>query len=346
LACCCSASRASSAHLYDGEKMYESFYNLRAKPFQLSPDAKFFYNSRGHKRALSYLRYGITQGEGFIVILGGIGTGKTTMVQALFDQLEDDGVVAAKLVTTQLEADDLLRLVATSFGLSADGASKASILKQLEAFFLAQSRLGKRVLLVVDEVQNMPMKSLEELRMLSNFQVGGTALLQIFLLGQQEFTTTLQATGLEQLRQRIIASYYLKALDQDEVKGYIEHRLTSVGWQGDPSFDESAYSEIYSYTSGVPRKINTFCDRLMLFGYLEEIHDFTAGVVLDVVSELQGEVLYVQKENPEAPRKEPKASQELVEMEQRLCVLEEKVEAFGDGLRSQRSLLARLWPSR
>lgn len=326
--------------------MYESFYRLRSKPFQLSPDAKFFYNSRGHKRAMSYLRYGITQGEGFIVILGGIGTGKTTMVQALFDQLADDGVVAAKLVTTHLEADDLLRLVATSFGLPDDGASKASILKQLEAFFLEKSREGKRVLLVVDEVQNIPMKSLEELRMLSNFQVGGTALLQIFLLGQREFIKTLQADGLEQLRQRIIASHYLKELERDEVKGYIEHRLTSVGWQNDPSFDDSAYDEIYAYSSGVPRKINTLCDRLMLFGCLEEIHAFDVNVVRMVTSELQGEITYAQKESPALPRQESKVSQKLVEMEQRLCMLEEKVDDFGVGLKSQRSLLARLWPAK
>ncbi len=327
--------------------MYESFYNLRAKPFQLSPDAKFFYNSRGHKRAMSYLRYGITQGEGFIVILGGIGTGKTTMVQALFDQLEDDGVVAAKLVTTQLEADDLLRLVVTSFGLSDDGASKASLLKKLEAFFLAKSREGKRVLLVVDEVQNIPMRSLEELRMLSNFQVGGTALLQIFLLGQQEFVKTLQADGLEQLRQRIIASHYLKALERDEVEGYIEHRLTSVGWKNDPLFDASAYEEIYAYTSGVPRKINTLCDRLMLFGYLEEIHAFDANVVKIVTNELQGEIPHAEQgAAPVLPHQGAKVSQKLVEIEQRLCTLEEKVDGFEDGIKSQRSLLTRLWPSR
>jgi len=326
--------------------MYQSFYNLRSKPFQLSPDAKFFYNSRGHKRAMSYLRYGITQGEGFVVILGDIGTGKTTMVQALFDQLEDD-VVATKLVTTQLEADDLLRLVVTSFGLSDDGESKASLLKKLEAFFLAKSREGKRVLLVVDEVQNIPIRSLEELRMLSNFQMDGTALLQIFLLGQQEFVKTLQADGLEQLRQRIITSHYLQALEHDEVEGYIEHRLAFAGWKGDPLFDASAYEEIYAYTLGIPRKINTLCDRLMLFGYLEEIHAFDANVVKMVTSELQGEIIYSEQgATPVLPHQGAKVSQKLVEVEQRLCSLEEKVEGFEDGIKSQRSLLTRLWPSR
>jgi len=326
--------------------MYESFYNLCSKPFQLSPDAKFFYNSRGHKRAMSYLRYGITQGEGFIVILGGVGTGKTTMVQALFDQLEDDGVVAAKLVTTHLEADDLLRMVASSFGLPDEGAPKASLLKSLEAFFLKQSREGRRVLLVVDEVQNIPLSSLEELRMLSNFQAGGVALLQIFLLGQKEFVKTLHADGLEQLRQRIIASYYLKALERDEVQGYIEHRLNSVGWQNDPAFSDSAYDEIYTYTVGVPRKINTLCDRLLLFGYLEDLHSIDGTVVKMVTSELQGEITYAgQGGIPILPREETKVSQKMVEMEQRLSLVEEKVGDFEMGLKSQRSLLARLWRS-
>ncbi len=321
--------------------MYESFYKLSSKPFQLSPDAKFFYNSRGHKRAMSYLQYGVNQGEGFIVVLGGIGAGKTTMVQALFDQLEDDAIVAAKLVTTDLESDDLLRMVANSFGLPDEGASKASLLKSLEAFFLKQYKEGRRVLLVVDEVQNIPLRSLEELRMLSNFQAGGVALLQIFLLGQREFVRTLHADGLEQLRQRIIASYYLKPLEHDEIKGYIEHRLALVGWQNDPSFDESAYDEIYAYTAGVPRKINTLCDRLMLFGFLEELHLFDANVVRMVTSELQGEISYVPQESPALPRQETKISQKMVEMEQRLCNIEEKVDDFSERLKSQRSLLAR-----
>jgi len=321
--------------------MYESFYNLSSKPFQLSPNAKFFYNSRGHKRAMSYLQYGINQGEGFIVVLGGVGTGKTTMVQALFDQLETDAIVAANLVTTDLASDDLLSMVATSFGLPDEGASKANLLKRLEVFFLKQYKEGRRVLLVVDEVQNIPMRSLEELRMLSNFQAGGVALLQIFLLGQREFVKTLHADGLEQLRQRIIASYYLKPLERDEVHRYIEYRLTLVGWQGDPSFDESAYDEIYAYTSGVPRKINTLCDRLMLYGFLEELHQFDANMVRMVTSELQGEISYAPQESPALPRQETKISQKMVEMEQRLCNIEEKVDDFSERLKSQRSLWAR-----
>lgn len=269
--------------------MYESFYKLSAKPFQLSPDPRFFFGSSGHKRAMSYLRYGLSQGEGFIVITGGVGTGKTTLVRALFEDLATENVVAAQLVTTQLEADDTLRMVAASFGLAHEGASKAIILKNLETFFQARTREGKRILLVVDEAQNLPARSLEELRMLSNFQIGGRAMLQCFLLGQQQFRNTLQLSELEQVRQRIIAAYHLEPLSAAETKAYIEHRLQRAGWDGDPHFSDGAYDLIYQITGGIPRKVNNFCDRLLLFGYLEEIHTIEKEHVSQVAGELQQE---------------------------------------------------------
>jgi len=269
--------------------MYESFYKLTTRPFQLSPDPKFFYGSPSHKRAMSYLRYGLTQGEGFIVITGDIGTGKTMLVNTLFNDLSKENVVAAQLVTTQLEADDTLRMVAASFGLAHEGLDKATILKNLETFMTSRMRQGKRVLLLVDEAQNLPPRSLEELRMLSNFQLGGRVLFQSFLLGQVEFRNTIQAKGLEQLRQRVIAAYHLEALDEEQTRGYIEHRLRTAGWAGDPKFTDAAYADIYKYSGGVPRRINTLCDRLLLFGVLEEIHEFDADKVNTVVEELKKE---------------------------------------------------------
>ncbi|MEJ2553102.1 MAG: XrtA-associated ATPase [Gammaproteobacteria bacterium] len=269
--------------------MYESFYKLTTRPFQLSSDPNFFYGSPGHKRAMSYLRYGLTQGEGFIVITGDIGTGKTMLVNTLFNDLSKENVVAAQLVTTQLEADDTLRMVAASFGLAHEGLDKATILKNLETFMTSRMRQGKRVLLLVDEAQNLPPRSLEELRMLSNFQLGGRVLFQSFLLGQVEFRNTIQAKGLEQLRQRVIAAYHLEPLDEEQTCGYIEHRLHTAGWTGDPKFSDAAYADIYKYTGGVPRRINTLCDRLLLFGVLEELHEFDADQVDTVVKELKNE---------------------------------------------------------
>ena len=175
--------------------MYEHYYRLTAKPFQLSPDPRFFFSSRGHKRALSYLRYGLKQGEGFIVVTGDVGTGKSTLVGALFQTLAKENVVGTQIVTTQMGASDLLRMVAAGFGLPYERATKASLVSRLEEFFRGCAQDGRRTLLVVDEAQGLPHKSIEELRMLSNFQYNGRSLLQTFLLGQREFRTTMRSNS-------------------------------------------------------------------------------------------------------------------------------------------------------
>lgn len=271
--------------------MYEAFYRLNAKPFSLNPDPAFFFGSKCHKRAMSYLEYGLHQGEGFIVITGEVGAGKTTLVRNLFRSMDTGVVVAAQLVSTQLDADDTLKMVAASFGVPFED-SKAAILKRLEAFLYSCREQGKRVLLVVDEAQNLAARSVEELRMLSNFQSSDRALLQVFLLGQPEFRVTMQGPGMAQLRQRVIASYHLGPLDAEDTKGYIEHRLKTAGWTGDPAFDAEAFTAIHTFSSGIPRRINTLCDRLLLMGYLEEKHAFAAEEVQEVIADLQRELTY------------------------------------------------------
>jgi putative secretion ATPase (PEP-CTERM system associated) len=272
--------------------MYDDFYKLEGKPFQLTPDHKFFFNSKGHNRAMAYLRYGLEQGEGFIVITGGIGTGKTTLVRNLFDELSSMNVMAAQLVTTQVDPEDMLRMVCASFGLAHEGLNKATLLHNLEAIARARHAEGKQMLLVVDEAQNLPARSVEELRMLSNFQVNNRALVQTFLLGQEEFKRTLQSSGMEQVRQRIIASYHLDPLSLEETEKYILHRLQLVGWKQDPTFSEGVFNMIYEFTGGVPRRINAMCDRLMLFGCLEEMHELNKDAVLSVMQELEQEVSF------------------------------------------------------
>jgi putative secretion ATPase (PEP-CTERM system associated) len=271
--------------------MYIGYYGFSAKPFQLSPDPRFFFGSRAHSRALAYLRYGLSQGEGFIVITGGIGTGKTTLVKSLFDELDSSQVIAAQLVTTQLDADEMLRSVVAAFGLPYEEMGKAALLRHFEDFLSGHARQGRRVLLVVDEAQNLPVRSLEELRMLSNFQIAEAPLLQSFLLGQEEFRHTLQDPGMEQLRQRVIASCHLSPLGDTETHDYIKHRLHIVGWQGEvPRFSESAFAAIYRYTQGIPRRVNVFCDRLLLYGFLEELQEFTEADVEAVAQELAQDV--------------------------------------------------------
>lgn len=266
--------------------MYESYFHLSAKPFQLSPDVRFFFPSKEHRRALSFLQYGLSQGDGFIVITGDVGTGKTTLVQALLQGLDSKQTVVANLVTTQLDEDDLLHTVANNFGLRLKSTTKAAVLRDLERLFIERAKMGKRALLIVDEAQNLPQRSVEELRMLSNFQHEGKALLQIFLLGQEEFRGTLLGEGFEQLRQRVIATYHLNPLDETESQTYIEHRLTRAGWDHHPEFTEDAYHAIFEFTDGVPRRINNLCDRLLLFTYLEERNSIDQGTVQSVSEEI------------------------------------------------------------
>ncbi|MCL2656755.1 MAG: XrtA-associated ATPase [Betaproteobacteria bacterium] len=269
--------------------MYESYYGFYSKPFQLNPDPSFFFSSRGHRRAMAYLEYGLHQSEGFIVITGEVGAGKTTLVRSLLQRLDSSKVVAAHLVSTHLDADDILRLVAAAFGLPAKNVEKADLLLQIEAFLVKITASGKRALLIVDEAQNLTPRAVEELRMLSNFQLEDHALLQSFLVGQPEFRKTMQSEHMQQLRQRVLASYHLGPMDPAETRAYIEHRLGRVGWKGDPRIEPSAYDLIHAESGGLPRRINTLCDRLLLAGFLSDKHTLGAADVEAVVNEMREE---------------------------------------------------------
>ena len=270
--------------------MYEAFYGLTGKPFQLNPDPAFYFGSKGHQRAFAYLQYGVYQSEGFIVITGDIGAGKTTIVRSLFEQLDRAKVVAAQLVSTQLDADDMLRAVSTAFGLPTRAVDKATLLASLEAFLCQLAIERKRALLVVDEAQNLSPRAVEELRMLSNFQFQDQALLQSFLIGQPELRAMMQSPQMQQLRQRVIASYHLGPMDKAETQAYIEHRLVHVGWKGDPSIDAAAFELIYTLSGGIPRRINTICNRLLLAGYLQEKHAFGTDDVQAIAREIREEL--------------------------------------------------------
>ncbi len=281
--------------------MYASFFNLNNKPFQLNPDPAFFYGSRGHRRAMAYLEYGLHQSEGFIVITGEIGAGKTTLVRSLLEHLDPNKVVAAHLVSTQIDASDMLRMVAAAFGLPSRNQDKAGLLLAIETFLVTTTAEGKRALLIVDEAQNLTPAAVEELRMLSNFQLEDHALLQSFLIGQPEFRDIMQSPQMQQLRQRVIASYHLGPLDAEETKGYIEHRLRHVGWVGDPEFTASCFSAIYAHSGGIPRQINTLCDRLLLAAFLNERHRLGEAEVKEVIEELKDEFSTLVRSNAQAP---------------------------------------------
>jgi putative secretion ATPase (PEP-CTERM system associated) len=269
--------------------MYESFFKFRAKPFQLNPDPAFYFGSRGHRRAMAYLEYGLHQNEGFIVVTGEVGAGKTTLLRNLIEHLDPSKVVAANLVSTQVDEHDILRMVAAAFGVPSRNLDKAGLLLALETFFVSLAAGGKRALLIVDEAQNLSQQAVEELRMLSNFQLEDHALLQSFLVGQPEFRDMMQSAQMQQLRQRVIASYHLGPMDCEETRAYVEHRLGHVGWRNDPSFDDGAFGVIYGFAGGVPRRINSLCDRLLLAAFLSDRHRISEADVQEVVAELRQE---------------------------------------------------------
>jgi putative secretion ATPase (PEP-CTERM system associated) len=275
--------------------MYEAFYGLSSHPFQLNPDPSFYYGSKQHRRAKAYLEYGVSRNEGFIVITGEIGAGKTTVLRGLLNSLEQTNIITGHLVTTQLDAEDTLRMVAAAFGFRAPSGSKAELLSSLEAFLLSHARQGKRCLLVVDEAQNLTPRAVEELRMLSNFQLGNHSLLQSFLVGQPEFREILQRPEMEQFRQRVSATCHIGPLDREETQAYILHRLKCAGSKGVPEFEPAAFPAIHTASHGIPRRINSICDRLLLLGYMENRKLLTSTDVDTVLRDFADEVTTASK---------------------------------------------------
>jgi putative secretion ATPase (PEP-CTERM system associated) len=287
--------------------MFHDFYGLTGKPFQLTPDPAFYFRSITHRKALSYLGYGLAQGEGFIVVTGEVGAGKSTLVAHLMSTVDPQRLVIGQVVTSKLDEEEIVHVVAQSFGLDVDGHDKASALGAIEAFLHDQARAGKRCLLVVDESQNLSVPALEELRMLSNFQLGNHPLLQTLLLGQPEFRMTLQSSpDLEQLRQRVIAAHHLEPMEKGEIEPYIIHRLEKVGWNGNPAFDQRVFLELYDASGGIPRRVNQIANRLMLLGAVEERTRIDSAMLKAVLDEMAGEKAFPEAAPKPMPKAEPK----------------------------------------
>ncbi|NLS26998.1 hypothetical protein S2M10_19880 [Sphingomonas sp. S2M10] len=331
--------------------MMEDHYGLRGRPFQLTPDPRFWFDTATHGKAMAYLGYGLSQGEGFVVITGDPGAGKTTLLGHLLAELDGERLNVIKIVSTHLRADDLLRLVAQGLGLPGDDVSKASLLLAIERGLNDIARAGRRTLLVVDEAQALPGESLDELRMLSNFQAGGYPLLQIFLLGQPEFRLVLQQPAFEQLRQRVIAMHHLAPMEVEEVESYLMHRLTLVGWNGRPRFTADAMAAMHRWSGGIPRRLNQLASRVLLYGAVEQIENFGAPDVAAVIEDIEQEDVIEAAPDP-APeavaarpgrvaelRAVPQGSAEARALERRVAELEAQVASQSDALRRVLSLL-------
>lgn len=303
--------------------MYEAFFKLSQRPFSLTPDHHFLFPSQGHKRALSYLLYGLEQREGFVVITGDVGTGKTLLIQTLFSELAERRMATARVAGANLTAEGVLPMVSAAFGRPYEGVSKVSLLRDLEATLLRDAAYSDGALLVVDEAQTFSREALEELRILSNFEVGGRALMQIFLVGQTDLRQILADPDMKQLRQRVIASHHLEPLAREECEEYIWHRLTTAGWKGDPDLTPRLFDSVFSWSDGIPRRVNLIMDRLLLYAYLEEEHRLDAedaGIVIQELSMESGE-----SETPvpvEESRHSDPVPDQITDLEDRISALE------------------------
>lgn len=266
--------------------MYAAFYGFHDNPFLMTPDARLFYASSVHSRAHAHLVYGLEQREGFVIVTGEVGAGKTTLIERLCASLDPTAFAVARIMTTQVSGDDLLRLVADGFGVPSDG-SKAALLKGITDMLRSGDEVGRRHVLIVDEAQALPMPALEELRMLSNITEGGRALLQVVLLGQPQLRRTIASPDLDQLRQRVLASYHLGGLSREETHAYVEHRLRAVGWTGNPYWHPAALDMVHRYSGGIPRRINRLASRVLLGGALEQVNEITAQAVEITARELE-----------------------------------------------------------
>jgi general secretion pathway protein A len=267
--------------------MYTEFSGLREKPFSLSPDPRFLFLSASHREALAHLLYGIEQGEGFIAITGEVGTGKTTLCRTLLQRLEPGSEIAF-LFNTQLSGLELLQAITAEFGLPVEGQSRRELMAQLNDFLLTKKQEGRRVLLLIDEAQNLDSEALEQVRLLSNLETDTQKLIQIVLIGQPELDAMLESPHLRQLRQRISVRWRLNSLSASETREYIRHRLRVAAGKPLEVFTEMALREVHRRSTGIPRIVNRLCDRALLAGYSDGSREIGLGAVAQAQRELEG----------------------------------------------------------
>ncbi|MFL6862291.1 MAG: ExeA family protein [Allosphingosinicella sp.] len=322
--------------------MFTDHFGLAANPFQLTPDARFWFDSRTHRKAMAYLGYGLAQGEGFIAVTGEVGAGKSTLVAHLLGTIDRERLNALSLVSTQVEGDDMLRLVAQKMGLAPDGLDKARLLDLVERALTEEARRGRRTLLVVDEAQTLGLSALEELRMLSNFTSEGRALIQIFLTGQPEFRDKLVPGGpLEQLRQRIVATHHLEPMEPNEVEGYVVHRLSVAGWQGRPAFAADAWAALYRHSGGIPRRLNQLMTRLLLFAAVERLDRIDGAAIGQVVADLDADQVRAPAQAHAAPEPTHRPAEPVrdLALERRVATLEARLAEQEQAVRRVLTLL-------
>ena len=269
--------------------MYQQFYGLRQSPFDITPNPRFLFHSNKHREAFNHLLYGIRERKGFVQLTGEVGAGKTTLCRALLEQL-DGNYSTALILNPVLSGDEMMKAIATEFGLEARGMDRLETVAVISDFLLKQTLAGRETVLIIDEAQNLTEDLLEQVRLISNIETDDRKLLQIVLMGQPELRDRLNSHQLRQLRQRITVRYHLHPLTRTEVGQYIHHRLALAGSGGMPSFTGPAIWRVYNYSKGIPRLVNAVCDKALLAGYVERSRHINFRMVGRAIRELEGNI--------------------------------------------------------
>jgi len=269
--------------------VYLEFYGLKLSPFDITPNPRFLFHSNKHREAFNHLLYGIRERKGFVQLTGEVGAGKTTLCRALLEQL-DAHFSTALILNPVLSGDELMKAIATEYGLEVKGKDRLETIATLSDFLLKQTLAGRETVLIVDEAQNLTEDLLEQVRLISNIETDDRKLLQVVLLGQPELRDRLNSHRLRQLRQRITVRYHLKPLTRFEVAQYVHHRLEIAGAKSVPHFTRPALWRVYFYSRGIPRLVNAVCDKALLAGYVEHSGRITQRMVGRAIRELEGEI--------------------------------------------------------
>ena len=269
--------------------MYLQFYGLKLSPFDITPNPRFLFHSTKHREAFNHLLYGIRERKGFVQLTGEVGAGKTTLCRALLEQL-DARFSTALILNPVMSGDELMKAIATEFGLEVKGRDRMETMASLTDFLLKQTLSGRETVLIVDEAQNLTEDLLEQVRLISNIETDDRKLLQIVLMGQPELRDRLNGHKLRQLRQRITVRYHLNPLTHTEVGQYIQHRLALAGARGLPSFTAPAVWRVFRYSRGIPRLVNAVCDKALLAGFVERSHRINYRMVSRAIRELEGDI--------------------------------------------------------
>lgn len=267
--------------------MYAHYFGFREMPFNITPDPKFLFLSPTHEEALQHLRYGINEKKGFIVLTGEVGCGKTTLCRKLLEEIDEKTIETALILNPRLSETQLLQAILRELGVERFKRSRDGLHHQLNEHLLSRVAHGKDIVLIIDESQNMSFEALEHVRLLSNLETNTRKLLQIILIGQPELKHKLQQEQLRQLRQRVLVYYNLRSLSRAEICRYIHHRLTLAGGGGEPEFTFMALRKIYRHTKGIPRKINSLCDKALLSAFVHSRKKVTWWDVRNAVKDLE-----------------------------------------------------------